>query len=149
MIAPIEKIIQEHSGQVVNFTRDGKCSCCGECCGDFLPVSDTEIEVIKEYVKKHKIKEYTNVLVNAPLNFKCPFRDDARSICTIYEVRPEICRSFMCNYDQFKIQANKALFHQRYNVISMRDTFYGNVNNRIYLTWLLGALPMAIGGNHG
>ena len=152
MFAPIDKVIKEMkcgAGTVTDFTKDGKCICCGECCSDFLPVSDAEIRRIMEYVKKHKIKEYTNVLINFPVNFKCPFRDDARRICTIYEIRPEICRSFMCNYDQDKIQENKAIFNQKYNVISMRGTFFGNENNRAWLSWLLGYVPMVIGGNHG
>jgi len=146
MIAPIEKIIRDCAGCVQDFTKDGKCACCGECCGDFLPVSDAEILRIKQYVRRHRIKEQVNHVVDIPINFKCPFRDDARQICTIYEVRPEICRSFMCNYDRSKIKANKALFHQKYNIISMRGTFFGNVISQVYIAYLMGALPMCSGG---
>ena len=149
MIAPLEKIILEQSNQIVDYTKDGKCSRCGECCGDFLPISDAEIERIRSYIRHHHIKENVNLVMDSPINFKCPFRDDSRKICTIYEIRPEICRSFMCNYDRFKINANKALFHQKYNVISMRGTFFGNEINRAYVAYLMGALPMMVGGKHG
>ena len=27
----------------------------------------------------------------------CPFRDNENDVCTIYPVRPSICKSFMCN----------------------------------------------------
>ena len=152
MFAPIDEIIKEMkcgAGTVTDYTKDGKCVCCGECCGDFLPISDDEIRKIRKYVRSHGIKEYTNKLINTPINFKCPFRDDAKRICTIYEIRPEICRSFMCNYDRFKIEANKKLLHQRNSIISMRATFFGNQINQDYLSWLLGDIPRVIGGING
>ena len=35
---------------VKDFSINGKCSMCGECCGAILPVSEKEIKRIKKYV---------------------------------------------------------------------------------------------------
>ena len=37
---------------------DGKCIGCGECCSDILPVTSREIKRLKQYVKKHHLKEH-------------------------------------------------------------------------------------------
>lgn len=39
---------------MVNFTCNGVCSNCGECCSDTLHLSDEEIEVIEKYIKEKK-----------------------------------------------------------------------------------------------
>lgn len=137
MICTLEDIMHRDNQTVTDFTRDGKCSMCGECCGDMLPLSAREINRIKRYVKDHGIREHTNAVVAADFNFKCPFRDDARRKCDIYDVRPKICRSFMCNYDRQKISANKALFHQRYEVISIRSVFFRNPINEAYVLYAI------------
>lgn len=35
-----------------NYTVDGKCSKCGNCCSDILPLSDDEIRRIHKYVRQ-------------------------------------------------------------------------------------------------
>ena len=58
--------------KVTNFCKDGKCSCCGECCSDMLPLSDAEIIKIKKYIKKNNIKmiSHKNVLeINKQLDW--------------------------------------------------------------------------------
>ena len=34
-----------------NLTKKGKCTGCGECCSNILPLSDAEIKRIKDYIK--------------------------------------------------------------------------------------------------
>lgn len=80
--------------EIVDFTKNGKCSGCGECCSDLLPVTKSELEVIRRYVKQHNIKSQVPALVNGFYTI-CPFRSTTG--CVIYEVRPQICRSFICN----------------------------------------------------
>lgn len=43
--------------QITDFTFNGKCSNCGQCCSNLLPLSDSEVKRIKQYIKKHNIKE--------------------------------------------------------------------------------------------
>ena len=40
---------------IQNRTCNGKCSSCGECCSDILPLDNFEIKKIRDYINKHKI----------------------------------------------------------------------------------------------
>jgi Fe-S-cluster containining protein len=123
--------------QVTDFTKDGKCSSCGQCCSNLLPLSDKEIKVIKQYIKKHNIKEQRhNVMVGVDMT--CPFRDEANRKCLIYEIRPQICREFMCNHSHEDIMKAKFDFHQRYNPVFMRNQFYGNTEDIDWFMQVLG-----------
>ena len=93
------------------FCKDGKCSNCGECCSNILPLTQKEIKRIKKYISKHNIKpceHVYNVLRDKPVDMICPFRDNVNKRCTIYEVRPLVCRLYMCSngIDEIKQQCN-------------------------------------------
>ena len=110
---------------VTDFTVDGKCSGCGECCSNCLPMSQEEVTRIKAYMKKHKIKEQRhNVMVGVDMT--CPFRDNINKKCLIYHIRPAICRSFMCNHTEDDIRKAKENFHNINRVVFMRAEFFGN-----------------------
>ena len=110
---------------IYNFTKDGKCSGCGGCCSNLLPMSQKEVDVIHRYIKKHNIKECKHLLpVATPaLDMTCPFRDNYKKICTIYEVRPEICKQFICDNEQ-RAKHNRKLLGQTRNVVDVRSEFY-------------------------
>ena len=42
---------------VVDLTVDGRCSNCGECCSNFLPINYQEVVRIKKYIKEKNIQE--------------------------------------------------------------------------------------------
>ena len=149
MIVPIYEMLKHRTEIIQDLTKDGACSRCGECCGDFLPLSAVEIDRIRTYIRKHNIREQVNNVIDTPINFKCPFRDDSKHVCTIYEIRPEICRCFMCNYEKDKIDTSKKLFHQKNQTISMRGTFFGNELNQAYLAFLIGGIMTMKGEQHG
>ena len=110
---------------VIDFTVNGKCSSCGKCCSNLLPLSDREIKRIKTYVAKHHIKEQRhNVAVGVDMT--CPFRDEANRKCLIYEIRPAICQQFMCNHTHEDIMKAKLDFHQINKPVFMRSVFFGN-----------------------
>ena len=46
--------IHHRSGppDVIDFTDNGKCRDCGNCCGNFLPLTDAERATIRRYIKK-------------------------------------------------------------------------------------------------
>ncbi len=125
MIGTFEDLLKAERDGVTDFTLDGKCSGCGQCCSDLLPVSRAEIERIHRYVKAHNIKEHHHNVVAVGLDFTCPFRDNVKRVCAIYSVRPGICRAFKCDYDPRQIETNKELFHSRHDVVSMRHEFFG------------------------
>lgn len=108
-----------------DYTCNGKCSSCGACCSYILPMSKLEVKEIKRYMKKHKIKEQRHVLTTK-VDLTCPFRDEKNKKCLVYEVRPEICRKFMCNHKQEDIAKQKFNFHQRHDVVFMRKEFFGS-----------------------
>lgn len=124
LLAQTEK---EMRGGVLNFTDDGKCSNCGQCCSDFLPISDEEIKRIKRYVQRKGIKEHRlNYPTAAPAeDYTCPFRNNVKRVCEIYEVRPAICRDFKCDKPEKEIWANKRMYHGMYRVVRMRNEFFG------------------------
>lgn len=124
----INDVLADMEAGVFDFTKDGKCSNCGECCSDLLPISAEEIRKIRAYIKKHGIQEQKHFfpLAEVPMaDFTCPFRDNANRKCVIYQVRPAICRDFRCDKPKKKIEADKDMYHGLYAPHSMRMTFFG------------------------
>jgi Fe-S-cluster containining protein len=80
-------------------------------------MSRHEIKAIKQYVKKNKIDPEP---ISDTLNLSCPFRDDQAKKCKIYEVRPWICRRFMCNDKTPHTGTTKKL-----QVVNVREEFFG------------------------
>lgn len=111
---------------IEDFTKNGECSSCGNCCGRVLPLSKKEIDTIKNYIKKYNIKgkKHAFPYKNRPVDFTCPFRDDALKICTIYEVRPKICRKFICNNEERAKVNREQLLKDNRKVIDTRKEFF-------------------------
>lgn len=126
-IASYDEMCADLEDGVYDFTKDGKCSNCGNCCSNLLPISSKEIDTIRRYIKKHNIIEQRNryPLASLTLDLTCPFRSEAEKGCLIYPVRPEICRSFQCNYKKEDLLKNRDLLEHRYYTVSMREVFYG------------------------
>ena len=105
-----------------DFTNNGKCSSCGECCSDTLPLTVEEINKIKEYIRQHKIPE----LNKETGNFKCPFRNDIMKRCNIYSVRPYICQIYKCDTPVEKAIIDKVEISKTRTPCSMAQTFFNN-----------------------
>lgn len=123
----IEEVIRNMNSGLYDYTNNGKCSSCGQCCGMFLPMSEKDISRIKMYVKKHNIKPCNHFLPTALplLDATCPFRDNNKKICTIYKVRPVICRDFRCDKAKNGYMPSKKLFEDDYKVVNVRELFFG------------------------
>ena len=93
---------------------DGKCSNCGECCTDLLPLSAEEVRRLKAYARKHGLKEHTQApfFAAGATDLTCPFRNQAEGKCDVYEVRPRICRSFVCTKTREQAKHDRDLLHQ-------------------------------------
>lgn len=129
MIGTLQQVFEDMERGVYDFTKDGKCSGCGQCCSVYLPLSSVEIKEIRRYIKKHHIKEQKHMIVPTKeplLDMTCPFLDTSKEKekCTIYPVRGEICSSFICN-DPHGARKNKKLLHKKYQVVNMRKEFFG------------------------
>lgn len=124
----------QHADHTKDFTCNGKCSGCGSCCTAFLPMTDGEIKAIKRYIREHDIKPcdhgFQVPLAEPAVDMICPFRDDKRRICTIYEVRPTICKAYQCNIPREESantirRINPGLRPGQAHFINARLTFFG------------------------
>lgn len=125
--ASLSDVIHDMESGIYNFTKNGACSNCGSCCSDLLPVSSHEIKNIKRYIRKNGIQEQRHFLPTAERigwDLTCPFRDNVNGKCVIYSVRPMICREFKCDYPAKEIQLNRDKMIGKYDVRSMRKTFF-------------------------
>lgn len=130
--------MEEHC---INYCVKGNCSNCGNCCTELIPLTITEVKLIKAYVKEKNIKPYSDVFFKYEnkhsTNLMCPFRDFDNKKCKIYEVRPKICRLFKCNKSLKEIETHKNKAHNKanynkcknknepiYKVYSMRELIY-------------------------
>ena len=99
-LGTLEDIRRDVAHGVYDNTINGECSCCGNCCSNLLPLSESEIERIRKYVKRHHIRAQVHAIpMVATMDLTCPFLDLSKATekCTIYKVRPAICRVFKCN----------------------------------------------------
>lgn len=121
-LAAIAKGMEDN---LYNYTVGGECSKCGNCCSDIFPLSDAEIRRIRKYIRQKGLKESKHLIPVAKpvLDMTCPFRDNGKKICTIYEVRPEICRQFICDNEQ-RAKENRELLKDGRYVTSMREVFF-------------------------
>ena len=88
----IEHIVKDDI-KITDNSCCGRCSKCGECCTNFLPVTQKEIEIIQDYVIANKIRPQKQMLVMQN-RLTCPYYNGKK--CLIYEVRPLICKEFYC-----------------------------------------------------
>ena len=128
MLTTVRQALSDMERGVYDYTKDGKCTGCGQCGSNFLPLSEREIKDIRRYVEKHHIHECKHVAPTVkPIDdWTCPFLDGAKKNdkCTIYAVRPQICRAFQCNQPPSKVKANKQLFWRTRIPINMRKIFF-------------------------
>ena len=69
----------------------------------------------------------------------CPFRDEANKKCLIYDVRPQICKQFVCNHTIEDIKKSRLDFHKTNRVVFMRNEFFGNPED---VNWFSNILRM-------
>lgn len=125
IISFLESVQRGMEDNIFNFTKDGKCSGCGNCCSNLLPMSRKEVATIHRYIKKHRVEECVHLppTKESVHDMTCPFRDNGKSICTVYEVRPEICKQFICDSEK-RVKHNRELLKQTRNIINVRSEFF-------------------------
>lgn len=101
--------------KIKDCSNNGKCSKCGECCSNFLPVSQSEINKIQKYVIANKIRPQSQMLVMRN-TLTCPYYNGKK--CLIYEVRPLICKEFYC-YKKPDIEMAKKFQNEKYIPVNM------------------------------
>ena len=70
-----------------------KCGNCTLCCGP-VPVNFHELQAIQEELKKKKPREIKRLKNQKRGVNQCMFVDTKRNNCSIYKVRPKLCKDF-------------------------------------------------------
>ncbi len=107
-----------------NNCKNHQCSCCGNCCGEFIPITRKEIERIKEYMKSHpEIKNNWPSSDDKNLYAFCPFLNKETNRCDVYPVRPFVCRDFKCDRSKETIKAKREAYAKRadYNAFKNKE----------------------------
>ena len=98
MIGSLEDALAKRP--TTDLTVDGRCSSCGQCCNRFLMVTNAEVKRLRRYVTVHKIApaDHLPAVATKPMfDLTCPFRDNDARRCTVYPVRPAVCRRYTCS----------------------------------------------------
>ena len=127
----LQDMMRDFQSGIYNYCKDGKCSECGNCCSRHLALSQKEINTIRAYIKKHGIvqQKHARYVYKDPLfDATCPFLDDTKPNhkCTIYEVRPLICREFKCD-KWHEIDRNSKLYRANLHPVDMVEVFFPEI----------------------
>ena len=114
-ITEIIRNIVEGNVKITDNSICGNCSKWGECCTNFLPVTQKEINEIQKYVIENKIRPQTQILVMQN-RLSCPYYNGKK--CLIYEVRPLICREFYC-YKKVNTESARKLMAEKRITVNM------------------------------
>ena len=129
-VAGFDEMLKDFEHGVYDYTKDGKCTGCGQCCARLLPVTRKEVNQIHRYIEKHNIgiqEHGTMVFSKQMLDCICPFLDMTKSEnkCAIYEVRPTVCRDFICNKGRVPgVELMKII--DDLDIVDFTKEFYGN-----------------------
>ena len=127
-ISNLEEMQRDMANGTFDLTCNGKCTGCGGCCSNILPITEDEIRTIRNYIKRYNIKEQKRLLptVNPNLDMTCPFLDNSKKCdkCMIYEVRPRICRDFIC--DPKQRPPVDLSYASKVRMVLVREEFYGH-----------------------
>lgn len=122
----LEDMLKEFSDGTYDLTDNGKCTGCGSCCTNFLPMTEKEVSIIRRYIKRNNVKEQKHFIPSSEptVDMTCPFLDDSKSCdkCLIYEVRPRVCRDFICRpSDRPTVDRN---YTKKCRLVDVRREFY-------------------------
>lgn len=100
--------------EITNNMCNHQCSRCGNCCGLFIPFTEKELSIIKEYVKLNNIEPCNREKADG-FHAQCCFFDIENKKCLIYEVRPYACRDFKCDRKDWKKKRDSYEKRAKYN----------------------------------
>ena len=118
---------------IKDMTCNGNCSRCGNCCGLFIPFNDEDLPKIKKYVKQHNIKQENRLnIMTGQFEARCCFYDKVNKKCNIYEVRPYVCRDFICNRKNWRDKRDEYEMNCTYNSSLKPQLKMGTFDDLIY-----------------
>lgn len=120
----------------MDLTNNGKCSRCGQCCSNFLPLTKDEIVHLRQLAKKEDTIAQIKYIPDGRVMMLCPFlianNETETTRCSIYNDRPSVCRLYKCNKDR-KVSAKESM---KYRIVDMMKEIvefdYRKINNMTY-----------------
>lgn len=109
------KNIAEGNVKITDNSVCGNCSKCGECCTNFLPVTEKEIDEIQRYVIENNIRPQKQMLIMQN-RLSCPYYNGKK--CLVYEARPLICKKFYC-YKKVDMESARKLTAEKRTTVNM------------------------------
>lgn len=104
--------------KITDNTINHKCSMCGQCCGFIIPLTQKEVNKIKQYVQEHNIKPESHKPDNNTFDSRCCFLDRKTNKCKINEVKPFVCKNFKCDRKDWKQRREHYDKRAKYNSLS-------------------------------
>ena len=114
-IIEIIKNIAEGNVKITDNSACENCSKCGECCTNFLPVTQKEIDEIQRYVTENNIRPQKQMLIMQN-RLSCPYYNGKK--CLVYEARPLICKEFYC-YKKVNMESARKLTAEKRTTVNM------------------------------
>ncbi len=112
---------------IENRCHNHKCSCCGSCCTEFIPLTEAEVKKIKDFLHLHpEIKgHWMSDVMGKDFYAFCPFLNPDINRCDIYPVRPYVCRDFKCDKSKAVLIKCKDIYAKRadYNAFMQGKPF--------------------------
>lgn len=93
-----------------------------------LPTTRREIVRLRDYAKKHQLKEHRLPAGAAmeSVDLTCPFRNEETKRCEVYPVRPLICRTFICSRTLQAARKTRDLVQSDRDIHSLRWEIFKN-----------------------
>lgn len=86
---------------MTNLTKNGVCSRCGQCCSNFIPLTQDEKIHLQKICKETDVEVQIKTLEDGRVFMLCPFLichpETNTTSCSIYNDRPSICKIFKCD----------------------------------------------------
>lgn len=123
-IGLLSDVISDMQRGVMNFTENGECSNCGACCSNLLPMTQYEVKRLRRFIRESGYKGHRSAL--ALVDMTCPFRNNEKHICDIYNIRPTICRDFKCDKPVHGEWAHDELYAWSVRIVNVRHELFGD-----------------------
>lgn len=121
------ELLKALPNEITAFDAAG-CHGCGECCGQFLPMSEMDAMVLHRYIERHGIEPVYQPIL-------CPFLDLETRECKVYVARPTICRTYDCRKHKDGTLFEEALLNhqslQGMQVVDMAAEFCKEVEDGV------------------
>lgn len=107
-----------------------KCSGCGSCCGEYLPLRKKDEFRINDFLIANPDFKPSFSIHNDTKNLYviCPFLDEKTNKCRIYDIRPYVCRDFKCD-------RNKELLKKKRYEYAKNADYNGFFNGSKTISW--------------